>query len=265
MKARMTKRGKPQNSGAFSSPSKTAKPEPRQKPKVILLHKPYLTLSQFTDEGTGKETLAKYISHKNFYAAGRLDHDSEGLLVLSNFGPLQSWITDPRYKLTKTYWAQVEGTPSAEAIQKLQKGVVLNDGPTLPAEVKLIEAPDFPERNPPIRERKNIPTSWLEITIGEGRNRQVRRMTAAVGFPTLRLIRVRVGPWELGKMKPGQSKEVPCPETKAELQKWAELYFKIQKEKVQLPAQKEKTKPKSLNSVNYLDSEEWDELADSKD
>lgn len=259
------KRDRAPSKGAMSASKKndTSKREAPKKPKVILLHKPYLTLSQFTDEGSGKETLAKYIKHKDFYAAGRLDHDSEGLLVLSNFGPLQSWITDPRYKLTKTYWVQVEGVPSEDSIKKLQKGVTLSDGPTLPAKVQIIAEPDFPERVPPIRDRKNIPTTWLEITIAEGRNRQVRRMTAAIGCPTLRLIRVRVGPWELAKLQPGQSREVPCPETKAELQKWAEVYFKVQSERSQnqtsAPKTERPTKPKNLNSVNYLDSDDWDE------
>jgi 23S rRNA pseudouridine2457 synthase len=183
-------------------------------PRVILFNKPYGVLCQFTDSG-GRSTLADYVPVRGVYAAGRLDYDSEGLVVLTDDGALQHWIADPRGKLTKTYWTQVEGVPDERALQRLERGVRLKDGVTKPARVELIEAPRVWPRTPPIRERRHIPTSWLSITLTEGRNRQVRRMTAAAGFPTLRLIRVAVGPWRLGSLRPGDWKEVPpspfCP------------------------------------------------------
>ena len=174
----------------------------------VLLNKPFNVLSQFTD-GDGRETLADYIKLKNIYPAGRLDRDSEGLLILTSYGKLQHYISEPRYKLAKTYWAQVEKDITTEAIEQLRKGVQLKDGPTAPAKVQLIDEPLVWPRNPPIRERKSIPTSWIEITITEGRNRQVRRMTAEAGFPTLRLIRVAIGPWQLGELQPGEHKIIP--------------------------------------------------------
>lgn len=170
---------------------------------LVLFNKPFNVLCQFTDQG-GRETLADYISLKHVYPAGRLDRDSEGLLLLTDHGKLQNLIASPTFKLPKTYWAQVEGDIDDSAIAGLQAGVELNDGVTAPARATIIDTPEVWPRHPPIRERKLIPTSWLELTITEGRNRQVRRMTAAVGFPTLRLIRVAIGPWQLGELQPGQ-------------------------------------------------------------
>jgi 23S rRNA pseudouridine2457 synthase len=176
--------------------------------KLILFNKPFKVLSQFTSEGTDKKNLAEYIDIPNIYAAGRLDYDSEGLLVLTDDGYLQHRIADPKHKSEKTYWVQVEGVPSDEEIQILRDGVHLKDGITKPAKASIIEEPDIWERNPPIRQRANIPTSWIEITIYEGRNRQVRRMTAAVNHPSLRLIRAKIGEWIITDIKPGEYKEL---------------------------------------------------------
>lgn len=176
-------------------------------PSLILFNKPFQVLCQFRDKD-GRPVLADYIRRPGVYPAGRLDHDSEGLLLLSDDGELQARIADPKWKLPKTYWVQVEGEVTDEALKQLQQGVVLNDGPTLPAEARRLEAPDLWERHPPIRYRANIPTSWLELVIREGRNRQVRRMTAAVGFPTLRLVRMAIGPWTVAGLAPGQWREV---------------------------------------------------------
>lgn len=184
------------------------KPSPQQS-RLLLLNKPYDVLTQFNDEA-GRTTLKDFVSVAEVYPAGRLDRDSEGLLLLTNDGQLQARITDPRHKLKKTYWVHVEGLPTSEQLQRLSDGVLLNDGLTLPAQATLISTPALWDRNPPVRFRKNIPTSWLELTIQEGRNRQVRRMTAAVGLPTLRLIRTRIGPWSLGELQPGQWREVPA-------------------------------------------------------
>lgn len=175
--------------------------------RTILFNKPFGVLSQFTDKGTAdspRATLSDFIAIPGVYPAGRLDRDSEGLLVLTDDGALQNRIASPRFKRPKTYIVQVEGTPDAAAIDALQKGVTLKDGPTRPARAQAITQPDWLwPRTPPVRFRKTVPDSWLRLTITEGRNRQVRRMTAAVGHPTLRLIRWSVGDWTLEGIEPG--------------------------------------------------------------
>ena len=176
--------------------------------QLVLFNKPYGVLSQFTD-ASGRPTLKQYFPDDHIYPAGRLDFDSEGLLLLTDDGALQHRISDPRFKQPKTYWVQVDGEISDEAIMQLQRGITLKDGATRPAEARRMEEPaNLWPRDPPVRYRAAIPTSWLELTITEGKNRQVRRMTAAVGFPTLRLIRVRIGNWVLDGMQPGQWRAV---------------------------------------------------------
>ena len=175
---------------------------------LIAFNKPFNVLCQFTDT-EGRRTLADYVPVKGVYPAGRLDYDSEGLLLLTDDGKLQQRISDPRHLSKKTYLVQVERVPEAAALALLRRGVELRDGITAPAEARLVEEPDWLwPREPPIRYRRNIPTAWLEITLAEGRNRQVRRMTAAAGYPTLRLIRVALGEWSLDGLRPGEWKRV---------------------------------------------------------
>jgi len=178
---------------------------------LILFNKPYQVLCQFTDRA-GRRTLADHVPVPGVYPAGRLDYDSEGLLLLTDDGALQERIADPRRGLEKTYWAQVEGAPGPAALERLRRGVLLNDGRTRPARVRLIAEPkDLWPREPAIRHRTAIPVTWLEITLREGRNRQVRRMTAAVGHPTLRLVRAAIGPYGLAGLRPGQWREATSP------------------------------------------------------
>ena len=193
---------------ARTIPPKPAKIRRKAQPRpavsvLVALNKPFDVLTQFTDN-QGRQTLKDFIDMPGIYPAGRLDRDSEGLLLLTNDGQLQARIADPKHKLAKTYWVQVEGLPSEGQLQQLRSGVRLKDGLTLPADIEQIAEPALWPRHPPVRYRASIPTRWLSITIREGRNRQVRRMTAAVGLPTLRLVRVRIGDWTLGDLQPGQ-------------------------------------------------------------
>ena len=186
-----------------STQQREAAPRPKVS-RLLCFHKPYGVLSQFTPEGKW-QGLKDWIDVPGVYVAGRLDADSEGLLLLTNDGQLQARIADPRHKMEKTYWVQVEGVPDDAALQRLRDGVDLNDGKTLPAKARLIEPqPEMWPRNPPIRVRQNIPDCWIELIIREGKNRQVRRMTAAVGHPTLRLVRMAVGPYSIAELQPGQ-------------------------------------------------------------
>jgi 23S rRNA pseudouridine2457 synthase len=180
-------------------------------PRLLAFHKPYGVVTQFSDrQGTGRPTLKDYIDVPGVYPVGRLDQDSEGLLLLTDDGRLQHRLSDPRFGKEKTYWVQVEGIPDESALRRLAGGVVIQGYRTRPAQVQRMEGdPALPPRDPPVRYRKSIPTSWIELTIVEGRNRQVRRMTAAAGFPALRLVRVAIGPYRLGDLARGQWREIP--------------------------------------------------------
>ena len=177
---------------------------------LILLNKPYGVISQFS-EHEKHTSLAEFITEKDFYPAGRLDHDSEGLLILTDEGKIQHCLSHPKHKQPKTYWVQVDGEITDEALNELKKGVMLKDGLTLPAKAKKIDEPALWPRDPPVRYRANIPTSWCELTITEGKNRQVRRMTAAVGFPTLRLVRYSIGDFTIDGLSPGEWRKIPTP------------------------------------------------------
>lgn len=183
------------------------KPQIFGRARVLRFYKPYGVLPQFTDD-SGRSTLSDFGLPKGVYPAGRLDFDSEGLMILTNDGSVQHSISDPKQKLYKTYWVQVEGDPKDEDLDPIRSGIQLKDGLTLPAFARLIESPDLPPRNPPIRVRKSIPDSWIEIRLQEGKNRQVRRMTAAIGFPTLRLFRAAVGGVCLDGLSPGEFDEI---------------------------------------------------------
>jgi 23S rRNA pseudouridine2457 synthase len=181
--------------------------------RYILLHKPYDVVSQFSDRReTGRATLRDLVPIPDVYPVGRLDRDSEGLLLLTDDGGLQHRLTNPRFEHPRTYWAQVEGVPSEDVLQLLRTGVPIQDYRTRPARVRSIEPPNVPARTPPVRYRKSIPTSWIELILTEGRNRQVRRMTAAVGYPTLRLIRVALGEVKLGELEPGKWRDATAAE-----------------------------------------------------
>jgi len=190
----------------FAPPHSYTKSGIKKMTHLILFNKPFGVLSQFTDKGnvdTPRATLSDFIDIPRIYPAGRLDRDSEGLLLLTDDGKLQARISNPRHKMPKTYLVQIEGLPDDTALKALRRGVTLKDGPTKPAKIRRIDPPDLWPRTPPVRARKTVPDSWLEITISEGRNRQVRRMTAHVGFPTLRLVRWRIGDWTLDNLPIG--------------------------------------------------------------
>ena len=181
--------------------------------RYLLLNKPFEVLTQFTDE-TGRQTLKDYVPVPGVYPVGRLDYDSEGLVLLTDDKQLQHRLSDPKFKVEKTYWVQVEGIPTDQALDELERGVLLQGKKTAPAKTRVLEDVQFWERSKPIRFRANIPTSWMEVKISQGMNRQVRKMTAAVGYPTLRLVRVAIGPLTLGELQPGAFRELTAEEVK---------------------------------------------------
>jgi 23S rRNA pseudouridine2457 synthase len=184
--------------------------------RFLLFHKPYDVLSQFREQADSPaRTLKDFIAVPDVYPVGRLDRDSEGLLLLTSNGRLQHRLSDPKFQHPRSYWVQVEGVPTTEALQQLRQGLVIQDYRSRPAQVKLLEPPDLPLRDPPIRYRKSIPTTWIELTLTEGKNRQVRHMTAAVGFPTLRLVRVAIGTLGLAGLEPGEWRDLTAVELKA--------------------------------------------------
>jgi 23S rRNA pseudouridine2457 synthase len=194
-------------------------PNPSKSKRYILFYKPYDVLTQFSDRASletdqPRHTLRDFVPVPDVYPAGRLDRDSEGLVLLTNDGPLQHRLTDPRFGHPRTYWVQVERVPDAEALQRLREGVEIQQYRTRPAQVRPIPEPDLPPRDPPIRYRKSVPTAWIELVLTEGRNRQVRRMTAAVGYPTLRLVRVAIAHLQLGSLQPGEWRDLTPDEVK---------------------------------------------------
>ena len=213
--ATLTARRQRQASRPAGRPARRRRPVISSRPRVILLNKPFNVLCQFHDEDQ-RPTLADFIDIPDIYPAGRLDRDSEGLVVLTNHGPLQHRLSDPRYKRWKTYWVQVEGRVDSDTLRQLADGIELKDGPTRPARARALSEPVLWPRDPPIRQRKTIPTDWLELSLREGRNRQVRRMTAAVGLPTLRLVRYAIGDWTLDGLAPGQWRELSADEIRPE-------------------------------------------------
>lgn len=222
-------------SAGYDTPARPARVAPRDnvvgeatmaRMRCILFNKPFRVLTQFTDRQSPdhkrRTTLRDFLSDRGVYPAGRLDYDSEGLVFLTDDGPMQARVSDPRFRLSKTYWAQVEGVPEQEVIDRLTAGVQLQDGNAQALEARRVEEPaGLWPRDPPIRYRARIPVSWLELVIDEGRNRQVRRMTAAVGLPTLRLIRAAIGPWTVEGLAPGQSRELPAEEVYSVLRRRA--------------------------------------------
>lgn len=200
---------------------------PRRASRLILFNKPFGVISQFSGDTSpdGRKTLGGWINCPGVYPAGRLDKDSEGLLLLTDNGPLQAQIADPKFKLPKTYLVQVEGEPDAEDLEALRRGIALKDGLTLPAEVERICTPDLWPRDPPVRYRKSVPDCWLRLTLREGRNRQVRRMTAAIQHPTLRLVRCRIGPWTLDGIRPGTWHEIRLRDARAALARPTTIEF----------------------------------------
>lgn len=234
--------------------------------RLIRFNKPFDVLPQFTDSGSAgspRPTLSAFIDCPGVYAAGRLDRDSEGLMLLTDNGRLQAWISDPHHKMAKTYWVQVEGAPDEAALKALSEGVMLKDGKTRPAQAHMMAEPaQLWARTPPIRERKSIPTSWISLTLREGKNRQVRRMTAAVGFPTLRLIRYSIGAWTLDGLSQGSWEDLEVPSIPGPA-KPAQLPNR-QAQKARRQASRGRQKPKSKSKAARGDQPRPDRPRKSK-